>query len=655
MYKKRKGFSVNPTGETSSVGITRVDEEKFTRFTHNVRLNLSNFDKFSSNGMYISLMTSVNLSEYVTYRTEYCKRYHKEMCIECKTLVQAATYILKDGIVKVSDVFKIFSSTTACKYKSDKAVRRLMQLPVVIFKLKQLFVTENAPGVDYSRMIEWITKVMPMEYIDNTLNKQTLKSLCELASTESDRKLMKAVATWDMSAKQAKRKYGVDDHARKLLQVQEALAIANDINESVLALAKLENTALLRSVGIVDDIQSDTDLDSGESEFEETEFGEQESSSDQICFEGLSNENGYIENTLSPSISPKLGQLDLQRLPAQPNVFSESTEKQPLLIEGEEVVSESDSDTQEPDIFERRSLLTERKKQKIQVVRRALRKKAKRDAVKKKVSESLLKRKIPKRVSRVIKEHPDVGKDIEDFVKSKRVGADAWRRTGVLTFDGSRTRGKKVTYKRIQEHLQTKYDCNISYGTVVQLCVVRSKRRISARRYKGVARVTCRKSRKGFSIKLNPDAHWCSAFYKGLHSIQLKDGRNKILPNRDDQAGFRMDTTFTHRQGKCITLESTPSVTTRTDFMNQYQSIIQTTSYLFMESDNTPKACVGVVKPHFTFPKNPTQHHIDLEMLEDKVPSHLENKPIECVRVDGATDEGPGHHEVQFLWTERHT
>jgi hypothetical protein len=99
---------------------------------------------------------------------------------------------------------------------------------------------------------------MPMEYIDNPLNKQTLKSLCELASTESDRKLMKAVATWDMSAKQAKRKYGVDDHARKLLQVQEALAIANDINESVLALAKLKDTALLRSVGIVDDIQSDT-------------------------------------------------------------------------------------------------------------------------------------------------------------------------------------------------------------------------------------------------------------------------------------------------------------------------------------------------------------------------------------------------------------
>ena len=29
-------------------------------------------------------------------------------------------------------------------------------------------------------------------------------------------------------------------------------------------------------------------------------------------------------------------------------------------------------------------------------------------------------------------------------------------------------------------------------------------------------------------------------------------------------------------------------------------------------------------------------------------------KEIECIRVDGASDEGPSHAEVQFLWTERH-
>ena len=138
------------------------------------------------------------------------------------------------------------------------------------------------------------------------------------------------------------------------------------------------------------------------------------------------------------------------------------------------------------------------------------------------------------------------------------MGADAWRRTGILTFDGAHARGKNVTYKSIQEYLQTKYACKISYGTVVQLCVVRSKRRISARRYKGVARVTCLKSGKGFSMKLNPDAHWSSPFYKGLDIIQLKDGKNKILLNRDDQVGFGLDTTFTPAKGNVLLSKTCP-------------------------------------------------------------------------------------------------
>ena len=132
-----------------------------------------------------------------------------------------------------------------------------------------------------------------------------------------------------------------------------------------------------------------------------------------------------------------------------------------------------------------------------------------------------------------------------------------------------------------------------------------------------MAKVTCRKSRKEFSVKLNPDAHWSS----------------------DDQAGFRLDTTFTHRQGKCLTLENAPSLTTRTDFMNPYSSLLQTTSYLFMKSDTTEKACAGVVKPHFNFPKNATQLIIDLEMLESRMPNYFDDKPIECIRVDGATKD----------------
>ena len=61
------------------------------------------------------------------------------------------------------------------------------------------------------------------------------------------------------------------------------------------------------------------------------------------------------------------------------------------------------------------------------------------------------------------------------------------------------------------------------------------------------------------------------------------------------------------------------------------------------------------------YEKNPAQHSADLPMLQDipELQPAFTNpdggpKKIECVRVDGASDEGPGHTEVQFWWTKRH-
>ena len=85
-------------------------------------------------------------------------------------------------------------------------------------------------------------------------------------------------------------------------------------------------------------------------------------------------------------------------------------------------------------------------------------------------SECSLKRKIPKPVSSVLKEFSNIGTYIEEYVRGRRCGADAWRRTGVVTFNGNRKRGPKASYKRIQEHLKQKYQTKkIGYGTVVQL------------------------------------------------------------------------------------------------------------------------------------------------------------------------------------------
>lgn len=243
------------------------------------------------------------------------------------------------------------------------------------------------------------------------------------------------------------------------------------------------------------------------------------------------------------------------------------------------------------------------------------------------------------------------------------MGADAWRRTGVLTFDGNVRLREKVTYERIRQHLQRVYNRSFSYRTVVQLCVARNKRRLSSKRYKGVANVVCRRSRKGFTLRYNPDSHWSAAMYKGLDILQLRDGRDMCIINRDDAAGFRMDTLTTCRQYRTPVIRGEDINTTRTDFVSKYPSTLQVTSYNFTESDTVGEICAGVVKaPIGLHPKNPCQHSEDLKMLQNQEELSAafcnlatgEPKAIDAIRVDGATDEGPSHDEVQYYWSERH-
>ena len=110
--------------------------------------------------------------------------------------------------------------------------------------------------------------------------------------------------------------------------------------------------------------------------------------------------------------------------------------------------------------------------------RKLLKEKAKREFVKQLAERSVLKRHVPKKALKLLKRFPELGKDIENFVRDNRIGADAWRRTGVAT-------------------------------------------------------EVCRRARKGFNVRLNVDSHWSVAFYKGLDRIQLEDARDKTIVNRD--------------------------------------------------------------------------------------------------------------------------
>ena len=206
------------------------------------------------------------------------------------------------------------------------------------------------------------------------------------------------------------------------------------------------------------------------------------------------------------------------------------------------------------------------------------------------------------------------------------------------------------------------YNHKFSYGTIVQLCVARNRRRKSYCHYKGVASVTCRRARKGFQLKFNPDSHWSSALYCGLNMLQYTNGRDILLINCDDAAGFRLDTMATHCLHRTPMVQGSQALTTYTDYVNQYLFILQTTLYNFTGTQTTSEVCVGVVKASGVYQKHPPQHAADIDYLQKQPelqPVFINSqtslpKSVENIRVDGASDNGPSHEEVQFFWTVRH-
>ena len=106
-------------------------------------------------------------------------------------------------------------------------------------------------------------------------------------------------------------------------------------------------------------------------------------------------------------------------------------------INTEIIHSDSENEATVNEMANIHQLLDETGKRAIEKKALSIRRKARAKANKLITEKRLLKRKIGKRCSKILRDFPDIGHRMEAFVKDCNVGADAWRRTGVLTFDGN--------------------------------------------------------------------------------------------------------------------------------------------------------------------------------------------------------------------------
>jgi len=184
----------------------------------------------SVDGWYTRQINDMSLREFVLARQEYCQLYHIPSCTECTKLISAAKDLIREKVIKLQTVYEKIFGKQGSKYKTDKAVERLMQLPVVTFPVKEhqrvtIYVTEPE-GLNCSKVQRLIQNFLEKQNNKaSELSKATLCVVCDLASSGKDKKLIKytALLISGISLLQAKKLYGIPESTRLKSEVSQAL------------------------------------------------------------------------------------------------------------------------------------------------------------------------------------------------------------------------------------------------------------------------------------------------------------------------------------------------------------------------------------------------------------------------------------------------
>lgn len=221
-----------------------------------------------ANGIYVSPLQMFNLSDFVIVRPLFYSSRHADGCLECSHLVELAKAIKEGGTVEFANTYRMIFSNFV--YKRDLVIRKIMQLPVSVFRMQlhgpgsaKLFVTAKIDGVDYNSFVALLQKVWQKECSASRLNKKTLKELCNLASSNADKLLIKYVCceAQNLSMNKAKKLYGFQNFQQQKEKINDALEQMKEIHEVVEELAKVKDETVLKGFGI----SLDDDLSSGES------------------------------------------------------------------------------------------------------------------------------------------------------------------------------------------------------------------------------------------------------------------------------------------------------------------------------------------------------------------------------------------------------
>ena len=396
-------------------------------------------------------------------------------CKKCNGMLTVAQIVLDNGYCMLSEAFKTVSP--GVKYTAEHARRKLLQMPLVSINIGEqnsgksfAILMEKYPDTDYLKISRIFNGLVLQQSSDNStpLEKSVVKLLLNIAKSDSERKCLRFAIyrASGMSATQARKRYGFEN----MSEIEEAIKNTQTVHEAITDLANIEEKALLLSCGVevINSSSSESETSSDELQTVEENLDILKSIDDvpkllQSCQYNWFEIIQKIEDSTGTEINYSLSE-SLYEVYSKKNHISEDNNK--LLrqsffaycsteidfhesdriarsINGE-VISESEADNAE-DIVTVSEPLSAEGKVLIQKKRRAIQRTKKRKIEKAIAEKRLLCRRESKRASKILEQCPDIGDKIETFVQQHNVGADAWRRTGVLTFDGNVKLKEKVT------------------------------------------------------------------------------------------------------------------------------------------------------------------------------------------------------------------
>ena len=379
-------------------------------------------------------------------------------CKECPAMLHVANIVLHDGYITIKSAFT--ESFPSVEYNVTYARRRLLQMPLACIRVEyragvsDCFLIECYPNANYSSIQALIKSVMQKNSSSNSnpISKDVVKSLLSLCQSDRKHECLRFTVfkASGLSATQIRKQCGFESMTERSKVVEDTLQHAKYIRESIDKFAKSKDHSMLKALGVpsdavdsdsstdqsTDDEQSADDLSESDQQMESVQYDlptlvEIARNSLFNFFEIAEQLNKCLlsHSRVLELLKPELTQEEYNQLQISYEAFcldeqlnAEIKLREANAINGD-IVTDSESDDAN-EVCQIKTPLDDSIKKLIQKKRKSIKLKASRLKAKHIAEQNFLQWKVSHGVKGIVKEFPDIGTTIEEFVKQNNVGAD---------------------------------------------------------------------------------------------------------------------------------------------------------------------------------------------------------------------------------------